>query len=111
MIKKLLTKEEFVEYLDEIQSVIEYQKGLNSLFNKHNVDGYVYQPDCVASLIKLLHTIWGEADQDDYIEKFCFESNFGKKAIPNLFLGKDRQDVPVSNSEELYDLLLDLYEY
>lgn len=111
MIKKLLPKEDFVSYIEEIRAVIEYQKGLNNLFRKHEVDGYVYQPDCVSSLIKLLHTIWGEADQNDYIEKFCFESNFGKKSVPNLFLDKGHQDVPVTNAEELYDLLLELYEF
>lgn len=111
MIKKLLPKEDFVSYMDEIRTVLEYQKGLNNLFRKHEVDGYVCQPDCVSSLIKLLHSIWGEADQDDYIEKFCFEANFGKKSVPNLFLDKSHQDVTISNAEELYDLLLQLYEY
>ena len=62
MIKKLLPKEVFVSCIEEIQTVLEYQKSLNQLFKKHNVDGYIYQPDCVSSLIKVLHTIWGEAD-------------------------------------------------
>lgn len=111
MIKKILPKEIFVSCIEEIQTVWEYQKSLNQLFRKYNVGGYIYQPDCVSSLIKVLHTIWGDADCNDYIEKFCFETNFGKKPIPDLFLDQRRQEVTVSSPAELYEFLLHLYEY
>lgn len=108
--KLIVSKDEFVSYIDDIKNSMDYQKELNKLFSKYNVDGYLFQPDCSASLIRLLNKVFHVSSQDGYIEKFCFETDFGKKNIPGSFLNKRKKEVKISTSEDLYDLLLELYE-
>ena len=79
--KPIVAKDEFVSYIDDIKNSMDYQKELNKL-----------------------------SSQDGYIEKFCFETDFGKKNIPGAFLNKRKKEVKISTSEDLYDLLLELYE-
>lgn len=96
--------------MNDIKAAIDYQNDLNKLFSKHNVDGYLFQPDCTAMLIRLLNKIFCVESQDNYIEKFCFESDFGKKQTPGMFLDAKNRETKISNSEELYDLLVSLSE-
>lgn len=110
MIKKILPKEDFVTYINEIRDVMEYHKSLNDLFKKRGVDGYLFSPDCTHSLIRLLNNILQVEEQDSYIEKFCFDADFGKKLTPRMFLDENGCDVVITSPDELYDLLLRLYE-
>lgn len=110
MIKILISKEDFVSCINDIKDTMEYQNDLNKLFNKHNVDGYLYQPDCSAMLIRLLNKIFCVSSQDNYIEKFCFDTDFGKKHIDGMFLDAKNREIEINSPEELYDLLISLAE-
>lgn len=104
----IISKEDFISCLEDIKNVIQYHKDLNNFLSKHDVDGYMYQPDCVCNTIKVLHLMFGVADKDDYIEHFCYDTCFGKKQFPGLFLDSKGKNVEVKSSEELYDLLISL---
>lgn len=106
MENKYITKKQFVAYMSELKNVMDYQKSLNKLFEKFQVDGYLYQPDCSCALLTLLHNVFKEADEDNYIEKFCFDANFGVKTLDKVFYDKKRNEVKITSAEELYDLLM-----
>ena len=53
----LLSKEEFVSAINDVENVYKYQEGLNNFFRKNNVDGYIFSPDCYTTVIKLLKGI------------------------------------------------------
>lgn len=108
MIKDIISKEEFVSCLDDVKNVLQYQKDLNIFFGKHDIDGYLYQPDCVYDTMKLLHMIFGKADKDEYIERFCYDTWFGKKVINGLFMDESGKNVTITTAEDLYDLLIAL---
>lgn len=92
--------------MDDLQKANDYQTGLNRYFKNHDVDGYIYQPDCSCSVIKLLHMVFIEKDIDEWINSFCFDFDFGRKYKDTL---KDTAGniIPFSTSEDLYHILTD----
>lgn len=104
--KEFITREFFTEIIEEIQKVYDYQEGLNKYFEKHDVDGYIYQPDCMYATIKLLHYIFEEKDTDEWISYFCFELNFGKKYKEGSVLDENGKSIPLETIDDLYNLLI-----
>ena len=101
----LLSKEQFINAINDVENVSRYQEGLNNYFRKNNVDGYIFQPDCSSTVIGLLHTILGEKDKDEWIDYFCFELDFGKKWKEGTITEKDGTDIILKTAEDLYNLL------
>lgn len=101
----VLSKEEFIEIINDLKEVSDYHQGLNKFFRDHNVDGYIFQPDCSCSVIRLLHLIFGPADTEEWIEKYCFTLNYGRKWKTGMFMEEYGTDIRLSAPEELYSLL------
>ena len=89
----------------DVESVYKYQEGLNNFFRKNNVEGYIFQPDCASTVLRLLHMIFGDKDKNEWIEHFCFELNFGKKWEPGIIRDDNGLDITLQTPEDLYDLL------
>lgn len=102
-----LSKEEFVAIINNVEAVCRYQEGLNNYFMKSGVEGYIFQPDCSADVLRLLHVMYKEADKDEWISYFCFELDFGKKWTPGMITNKDGSNIILDTPESLYDLLTD----
>lgn len=105
MIKGIITKDFFVEIMESVKKTYKYQEGLNDYFSKNGVDGYIYQPDCIDTTIKILHKIFGEKDVDEWISYFCFELDFGKKYKIGMIKDEFGKDIPLATFEDLYILL------
>ena len=101
----MLSKEEFVKAINDVENVCRYQEGLNNYFRKNNVDGYIFQPDCSSTVFGLLHTILGEKDKDEWIDYFCFELDFGKKWKEGTITEKNGTEIILKTAEDLYNLL------
>lgn len=101
----MISKEEFINAINEVERVYGYQKGLNNFFRENYVDGYIFQPDCTSTVISLLHSIFGIKDKDGWIDYFCFELDFGKNWKKGMLTAKDGTDIILRTSEDLYDLL------
>lgn len=100
----IISKEDFIIIINDLQKTNDYQTGLNRYFKNHDVDGYIYQPDCSCSVVKLLHAIFGSADIDEWISYFCFELDFGRKWKQGRIKGSGK-DIKLENASDLYDLL------
>ena len=101
----MLSKEQFINAINDVKNVCRYQESLNNYFRKNNVDGYIFQPDCSSTVIGLLHTIFGEKDKDEWIDYFCFELDFGKKWKEGTITEKNGTDIILKTAEDLYNLL------
>ena len=104
----ILGKSDFVEIINDVKKVTKYQEGLNSYFQKSGVDGYIFQPDCIDTALRLLHVMFGEADRDNWIEYFCYELNFGKKWAEGCVTRKDGTDIKLETPEDLYNYLISM---
>lgn len=100
-----ICKQDFVNIITELRKANDYQTGLNRYFKTHDVDGYIYQPDCSCSVIKLLNLIFD--DTDEWIDYFCFELNFGRKWKEGMVKTDNGKDIKLANAEDLYDLLIE----
>lgn len=105
MKKEIVTKEYFNEIMESVKNAYKYQEGLNDYFSKNGADGYIYQPDCVDTTMKLLHKIFEEKDIDEWISYFCFELDFGRKYKEGLVKDKDGKDIPLATFDDLYTIL------
>lgn len=105
----MIDKELFCKTIDNMRSVNEYHDGLNEFFRKRSdVEGYLFQPDCMIDVINLLHFIFGDADEEEWIDYYCFELDFGKKWKPgNVTWVDTRQDIKLQTAEDLYELLME----
>lgn len=100
-----LSKDEFIDVINDVKKSITYQNGLNNYFRKNEVDGYILQPDCVATTLRLLHLIFDNADADNIIERFCLELDFGRKWKPGIITTKDGASIELKSPDDLYDHL------
>lgn len=108
-LNNILSKEEFAKTIEDVRVSNDYQKGLNKYFKSHDVDGCIYQPDCSCAVLRLLHTIFGEADSDEWISMFCFDYDFGRKYKDQI---KDKSGtiIPFSTINDLYAVLTEKTE-
>lgn len=101
----MISKESFVNAIESVCNTWRYQEGLNNYFRKSGVDGYIFQPDCTATVIDLLHTFMGEKDKDEWISYFCFELDFGKKWKEGTIFDENHNEIVLQTTEDLYELL------
>lgn len=100
-----ISKEDFVNIIEDVKNTNDYQNNLNNFFRLNDVDGYIYQPDCCCAVIKLLHIIFQDADAEEWISYFCFELDFGRKWKPGT-INHDGKEITLSTPEDLYDYLV-----
>lgn len=105
MEKIIISKEDFIAAMDDVMAASDYQSGLNQYFKDHDVDGFIFQPDCTCTVIRLLHSIFGESDHEEWISYFCFELDFGRKWKEGCITDNDGKEIRLSNAKELYEHL------
>ena len=105
MNKEIITREYFNEIMENIKNTYKYQEGLNDYFSKNGVDGYIYQPDCIDTTMKLLHNIFGEKDINEWISYFCFELDFGRRYKDGLVKDEFGKNISLATFDDLYTLL------
>ena len=101
----MISKKDFIKAIGDVENVCRYHEGLNNYFRKNNVDGYIFQPDCTSTVLRLLHSIAGIKDKDEWIDYFCFELDFGKKWCEGMITNDDGTDIVLKTAEDLYNLL------
>ena len=100
-----ISKEEFIKAIEDVKTVSKYHEGLNNFFRKNNVQGYIFQPDCCDTVLRLLHNVFSEGDKDKWIEYFCFDLNYGKKWEQGSIRDKYGKEIVLQTSEDLYKLI------
>ena len=103
--KNKISKDDFVLAIEDVKNVNKYTDGLNNYFHKNGVDGYIFQPDCSETVLRLLHNLFEESDKDGWIEYFCFELDFGAKWKRGMITKKDGSDIKLQTPQDLYDYL------
>ena len=88
----MLTKEQFVSAINDLQRAEDYQNGLNEYLRDNCSDGYIIQPDCSSTVLKLLEHIFGQ------------EIDFGRKFKMGDIV-ENGVEVDFSSADKLYDYL------
>lgn len=106
----ILSRDDFTEYIAEIQNTLSYRYDMNRLLDRYRAGGCLMQPDCVAPLLKLLNRLMGISKYENYIEKFCEASTAGNRKKPVTFLTQNNIPVEISDAGKLYDYLVSQQE-
>lgn len=101
----MISKEEFVKAINDVKNTTKYQEGLNNYFRKNNAEGYIFQPDCCDTVLRLLHTYFANGDKNEWIDYFCFELDFGRKWEHGSIKDKDGNEIVLKTPEDLYELI------
>lgn len=102
----MISKELFCEVIEDAQKTEDYQNWLNEQLHAKGVEGCIFQPSCVDSVIKLLGIHFEDYDLNDMISYFCFDLNYGRKWKSGMITEKDGSDINLSSSSYLYDYLI-----
>lgn len=100
-----LTKELFLEVMTEMQATDDYEKGLNRYIKGSAADGYIYQPNCVDILGKLLSYFYKDVDDIDALSRFCTDLDYGRKYKDDSVKDEFGKNIDLSSAEKLYEYL------
>lgn len=106
MTRAKISKENFVEAINDIKESINYQKEFNTFLSSHGAEGCVFQPDCSDALIKLLHVLFEKADENNLIYNFCHDLSLTQKHKKSQSENNGGSDTNLNTAEELYDYLI-----
>ena len=91
--------------MDDVKKVCDYGVSLNNFLHKNGSEGYIYQPDCASTVLKLLHAIFEDEDKNGWICYYSFDLDFGRKWKAGMVTDENGKDIALSSAEELYDFL------
>ena len=101
----MISKEQFVEAINAMRRITDYQNDKNSLYKKYCADGFIIEPDNNDVIIKLIKLLIPE-ERFDVVKDFCFSKNYGRGKSNQIFFDEDGQGVIISSPEELYDYVV-----
>lgn len=105
----VLSKDDFVKQIKEMEKVYDFYDEFNSFFRNHNIDGYLFFPDSVDVSIYLLEVIFD--DKGHWISYWMNELNFGKKYETGMICDEDGRDIILKTPEDLYEFLVVNMQY
>lgn len=104
----ILTKKEFVDYIDFIKERDEKMEQINNLFTEEFEDSVFYPYFRYESkLVGLLKTVMH--DEGDWIGYFIYDRDYGRDLKFGDVMDSDGTPIPMSTVEELYDFLINEY--
>lgn len=101
-----ITKPDFVAAIESMARVDDYQNAKNSLYKKHDVDGYLIEPDNNEIVLRLLKLIIPESADFDAVTAFCLEKNYGRGKSNQTYVDPHGIKHTIKSSDELYDYLV-----
>lgn len=101
----MLTKELFIEVINSMQIIDDYQRDKNKLYKKYNADGYLIEPDNKVVILKLLRLLLPDDFYYSAIEEFCLTNNYGRGKNNGVYTDINGQRITISSSEELYNYI------
>ena len=103
----MISKELFVKSIDDIEKQVNRDREISDSLDTVLRDGYnnsvIFSTILINSYIKLLKELTN--DEDDNIEYFMWELDFGKKANEYVITEQDGNIVKLLTPELLYDFI------
>ena len=102
----IISKDLFCETINDLKKAEDYQRGLNDFYREHCADGFLIQPDCSLTVIKLLESMFGQDEMEmSDIYYFCYEIDFGR-GYKEGCATNEGINIDLSCAESLYDHLI-----
>lgn len=105
----MITKEEFIQCIDLIKKYSEMSSKLSDILEEMSPGGrcdtFMYS-EYEDMTIKLLKSIFNLPKDNDEIEYFIYDLEYGKKYKPGCYTFKNGDEIDFSSAEKLYDFLI-----
>ena len=103
-----LTKKQFVNYIKRIKKTLDREQEFSAVVEKLCNDScFITGMFCeeIETIISLLKAAMGMFDENDVIEYFIYELDFGKEYSVGCYEEEDGTPIDISSAEALYDYL------
>lgn len=104
--KVIITKDEFLLYIKELQKVQNFQDDLAEISRKYWCGDFWDYPNLSFVCCKMLTKLLGLEDDERFgsdVDYFVDELNFGEDWKPGMIKDKDGNDLDWSTPEKFYD--------
>ena len=107
----MISKEQFIKYLDYIKQAQEKEDKIDNFIREISIEGYCYiLSDEIYHMIEMLCSCMDiEYCSDDTfgddIQYFIYDLEWGKRWTPGCYTDSEGNDVDISTPEKLYDYL------
>lgn len=102
----MISQQLFVEAIDMIRPLKDYQADKMKLWKKYGADGYLIEPSCEATMLKIIKESFGKCEELEAIETFCYKNNFGRGKGNDIYVDSYGQNHTITSSDELYMYLM-----
>ena len=102
---QFISKDDFVDAINSMMTIDDYQNDKNRLYKKYQADGFLIEPDNNDIMLRLLKLLLPADIHYEILEDFCLTNNYGRGKNNNVFTDIDGQRVYISSPEALYDYL------
>ena len=102
-----LSKEEFVETIDRIKTIIDFQSEVDKVFDKYWCESPSFV-DSIDILIHNLNVMFDLDETDTYgsdIDYFVFDLEFGENPNNLEIRDENGNKITLSSAEDLYDFI------
>lgn len=101
----VFSKEQFVNFMDKLEEYVHKNNDIEEFLRKELELGMIYGPveKCCDLIVLILQTAMN--DENDWINYYIYELDFGKSYKKGSITDVDGTDIPLRNAEDLYKLL------
>lgn len=101
----MINKTDFVNAINSMMLIEDYQNDKNRLYKKYNADGFLIEPDNNATVLRLLELQLPNESYKEILEEFCITNNYGRGKNKNICTDVNGQKILISSAEELYNYI------
>lgn len=108
-----ISKDKFIEIINNLGKQLEHDRKCSDAFSVILPNDYISLYDnglLFSTIIDLLKEAFDDNIPNSNIEYFIYELNFGKEEMSATAITIDDKTFPLTNAEELYNLLMLKYE-
>lgn len=103
----MISKENFIKYISKIKELYEIENAVNKAGRELELS--ISFAPYEQLVVEILSDAFNDTENDN-IDYFIYELNYGSRWHEGCITTKDGKDIPMRNAEELYDILLDNLE-
>lgn len=104
----MISKKEFIDFIDTFKKYNDFEKTVQDV-SKHSIRFYDMDPlqHLLSKITSILEGTFNS--EDDWIDYYIYELDFGKKYEPGSVHDINGKDIPFKTPEDLYNLLINNY--
>ena len=104
----ILTKEQFVKIIKDLEIASDFQDKVNEMFYGFGCNAPEF-PSLYEAVVDTLNVMFDLDVTKEYgsdIDYFCIELEFGRKYIPGIIKDENGNEIDLSTVEKLYDYII-----